>query len=222
MTGIGADPLHEDVNGNVTLTSPMFDLSGYSDPWLNFWLWYVDVHPLMKGDDSLHVLLSNDGGRSWRTALRVDSTIGNWRAYHLRVSDIVAPTSSMLFRIIALDNGRPTLLRAGLDDFSVTDGIGAGVDDPGVVSGGVAVRVSPNPASASVAMTIRLDRPAAQTLLELYDAMGQRVAVVREGAMDAGMNQVVIDVNGLPAGRYTWRLRVDKRKITSGGIVVVR
>jgi choice-of-anchor B domain-containing protein len=222
MTGSGSDAEHLDVDGAVLLTSPLFDLSTYSDPYVNFSLWFATAHPLFVGDDTLRVLLSNNDGQSWQQLTTVSNTLTSWREYRLRVSDLLTPTSTMRFRVVAFDGARPTSLTAGLDDFSVTDGLGAGTGSNGSAAGGATARFYPNPVTADGALSVTLDHPADRVRLELYDLLGRRVSLVHEGPMQQGITIVPVDLRPLSAGEYVWRMSLDDGTIVGGKVMVVR
>jgi choice-of-anchor B domain-containing protein len=222
MTGSGRDSEHSDVDGAVMLTSPTFDLRTYSDPYVNFSLWFANAHPLFAGDDTLRVLLSNNGGQSWKQLVAVGGTFTSWRDFHLRVSDLLASTSTMLFRVVAFDGDRPTSVTAGLDDFSITDGLGAGTGDNGSAAGGASATFYPNPVTADGMLSITLDRPADRVRLELYDLLGQRVSLVHDGAMESGLTLLPVDLRPLAAGEYVWRMRLDDGTTVGGTVMVVR
>src|SRR5207344_2160717 len=56
MTGNAAgEPGIADVDDDVVkLTSPVFDISNYAEPYLNFYAWWVDARPFGAPDDSIH------------------------------------------------------------------------------------------------------------------------------------------------------------------------
>jgi hypothetical protein len=217
--GAGANDIDD---GHVTLTSPRFDLSGYSDPYVDFALWYNNSNgDPSTVDDTLKVLLSNDNGATWKDLLRIDASLGAWTRYHLPVRKLLDPTSQMLFRVVASDIGGPSLVEAGLDDFSVREvGSGAGVVSRGEAE--AAVVVHPNPVSGDATLSVMLDMPRQHARLELFDLLGRRIAMLHDGAMHDGINLFTIDGSSLAPGRYTWRLTLDAGEMRSGSVIVVR
>ncbi len=55
----------------------------------------------------------------------------------------------------------------------------------------------------------------------LYDVLGREVAAIEAGALGTGAHALPLDVSGLSAGVYTWRLDVSGR-VESGRLTVVR
>ena len=102
------------------LTSPIFDLSSYVDPYLYYFTWFYDngVNP---ADDQLEVWLSN-GLQEVRIEVVAESG-STWRPRsEIRIKDWIDPSADMQLRLIAADVGAVHLYEAGLDGFAVSDG----------------------------------------------------------------------------------------------------
>ena len=69
----------------------------------------------------------------------------------------------------------------------------------------LSLRVSPNPAGASVEIAYTL-ADAGPVRLTVYDALGRAVAVAAEGERGAGAHAEALDTSGLPPGVYVARL----------------
>jgi hypothetical protein len=67
----------------------------------------------------------------------------------------------------------------------------------------------PNPANGMAAIGYTLGTPR-QVVIELYNASGERVALVDEGVQESGAHRASIDVGGLPAGAYTYTITAGK------------
>jgi choice-of-anchor B domain-containing protein len=85
-----------------------------------------------------------------------------------------------------------------------------------------AVTMSPNPMERRGEMMLRNVGAQRHQRVELVDDLGRCVATIAEGAMAAGEHHLTVDVSGLPAGRYFWRVTDDDGKIRSGALVVAR
>ena len=66
----------------------------------------------------------------------------------------------------------------------------------------------PNPFNPSTAISFDLDRTAGVTL-NVFDALGRRVAVLHEGTLPAGSYEVTFQAAALPSGVYYYRLEAD-------------
>ena len=93
------------------------------------------------------------------------------------------------------------------------------VVDAGFVSTGdapeaalVVGTVSPNPTTGSASLAIQAPDTVALTV-ELFDALGRRVAVVADGVL-GGATTLALPVDGLPSGLYTVRVATDSELLT--------
>ena len=83
-----------------------------------------------------------------------------------------------------------------------------------------AARVFPNPTGAAATVAFGLAE-AVDVRLEVFDALGRRVAVLLDGPAEAGSHRARFDAGALPAGVYVWRLAAGAR-VETGQIVVAR
>jgi hypothetical protein len=67
---------------------------------------------------------------------------------------------------------------------------------------------NPVPAGGATDITYRLNAPANVTLA-VYDALGAEVATLVNAAREAGTHHASFSPAGLPAGVYTYELRVE-------------
>lgn len=210
-------------SGRVTLTSPPFDLSRYSDPSISFALWYSnDALPLFPADDKLYVRLSNDGGARWVDVLTLEQGLTDWQMQAVRVADFLQPTSTMLFRIVAADSGEQGWVEAGLDDFRVVGDIMTGVREDEVGTANAQLSVVPNPARDVVSFTMNLSTPQRNAQLALFDLPGRQVALLHNGIVSSGTMQVDFNAADIPEGNYLWRLTFDDGSVLAGVMQVVR
>lgn len=213
--------------GSTSLTSPAMDLAGYEDPYINAAIWYSNEGWYQGGDplplqDTLEILISNNDGVNWTMMRQIGEPTGGWKNFNFRVRDAITPTNAMRFRIVASDSIAPSVVEAGMDDFSVTEGNPSSVAVPVMAGHGVSATLIPNPIGGSGHLSITLPASQRNGRLELVSMLGERIALLHEGFMREGTMLVPIDVTGLPAGRYIWRLKLDNGGIASGAMVVAR
>ncbi|NQW29096.1 MAG: T9SS type A sorting domain-containing protein [Ignavibacteria bacterium] len=79
--------------------------------------------------------------------------------------------------------------------------------------------VFPNPASAEAEITFTMDQPG-NVVVELFNAMGSKVATVINRPMDAGMHGTVLDATNLSAGSYHVSLSVGGNRVTRSLVVI--
>lgn len=95
----------------------------------------------------------------------------------------------------------------------------SGVQVAGEASG-MWVAAQPNPATGQVQFTAAV-RHSGLAQLRLIDAVGNTVATLHNGALEAGQTQFRYDLSGLPAGIYFVRLQTEQGMV-SHSIVVAR
>ena len=116
-------PGNSDVdNGRTILTSPAIDLTGTTDPMLDYSRWIVSS---AGGGDGLTVEVSADGS-TWVLVESVNSAPG-WVPRTVRIADHVPLTAGFRVRFTAADVSTPTIVEAGIDavrvdDFACDDG----------------------------------------------------------------------------------------------------
>ena len=115
--------LYADIDGGVTtLTSPAFNLQGWQDPVVTFWL-YFHRDGLSQATDQCRIEVSNDDGQTWVEMERIRQVplekIASWdrKSYHL--AQWVTPGAQTRIRIRAQDENLDSFVKALVDDFKV-------------------------------------------------------------------------------------------------------
>jgi hypothetical protein len=65
---------------------------------------------------------------------------------------------------------------------------------------------SPNPASATTTITFTLPEASTETTLRIFNAQGEVVVELEEGAQSTGVHEIKVDVAELPSGSYLYQL----------------
>jgi extracellular elastinolytic metalloproteinase len=107
----------------------------------------------------------------------------------------------------------------GNADFTIPPGVAS---EPGA-GGAVAVvgAPRPNPAAGTAALSVELPRAEA-VRVELFDALGRRVALAHDGELAAGVrHEVALQTAGLAPGVYVWRVSGESFA-ESGRLTVLR
>ena len=115
-----------DVDGGPTrLLSPLWNLSGMTDPRLSYARWFSKINPNpppapAEDTDSLDVELSNNNGASWVLVERItQSTM--WVHRTIEISDFVPLTAQVRARFSVADSPNNSTTEAGIDAVSVVD-----------------------------------------------------------------------------------------------------
>lgn len=136
-------------NGIVILTSPVMDLTGYADPYINYSQWYYCFHGPNPTDDTLEVILSNGFTSVTLEKTGPDNTITpldvNWEQRSFRILDFISPSSTMQVIIKAEDIGNVNITEAGIDHFFIAE-----ETELGLMELSQELFVYPNPAEQSV------------------------------------------------------------------------
>jgi hypothetical protein len=103
---------NSDVDGGPTrLISPAFDVSGATDPFIEYARWFTNDD---EDEDRLDVEISNDGGASWTLIESVPDTEG-WVQRKIYISQYLTPTSQVRVRFSAVDNPNNSITEAAID-----------------------------------------------------------------------------------------------------------
>jgi len=229
--GAGANDVD---NGQTSLTTPRLLLADSSDPWLNASWWYSrDVNPT-DVDDTLEFLVSNDNGASWTRIDAMTDSPDAWGRSSWRIRDYVDPTDSVLFRIVASDFYRPSLVEAGVDDFVVSEG-GPGnlIEDTLTVDGTptqsvgapgarITGSVFPNPASTDAEVVLNVERELRNATLEIFDVSGHPVLRLAGMSADEGIFRILLPTSVLSSGVYRWSVTERQHRCAAGTFVVAR
>jgi hypothetical protein len=141
----------------------------------------------------------------------------NWRRFAFKVLDYTTLTSQMKVRFTASDstitslpNNGQSVSEAAMDEFQVWDGpLTTGIENSEAAS---LVHIYPNPAGETFAVSFTVNSET-ETMLEITNAIGQKVWNKDLGNIHAGTWKYTVDIRGLSAGMYQLHL------ITSSGTV---
>ncbi len=144
-------------NGTATLISPVFDLSGFTDPYLRYQRWFFDGSQSSNTPDDFFTVKLNNG----ITTVTIENTTpaqapsNMWTQKIFRISDYVALTNNTRLIIDASDatGSNPNIVEAGLDKFEIKEGIFSAIDD--MENERLHMLVYPNPSNGMVNVTYR-------------------------------------------------------------------
>lgn len=211
QAGAGATDID---SGAVTLTSPIMDLTNLTNPFLSCWLWFSrDGNTQTPPDDTLKLFISNDAGKNW---ILLDTATDSPQKWFLKDFDLrkrLNITSEMMFRIVAADEGKPSLVEAGIDDFAVTDGsinsVYSYFDDSTVM-----VRVLGNPVIRDVVFELKTQEPQQNAVFEIYSLSGEKLITTEKKISSSGRTVVRIPAQDLPSGTYNYVIRFTDGQVT--------
>lgn len=169
----------DDVDDDYTyLTSPVFDLTTYTNPYLDFYRWWLNGGGGSPADDTL-VMYISDGINPDVELFRLEGVtpdISSWVNHNYRILDFVpATTANMTIRLETGDDdiNDGHLVEAGLDVFQITDGptgVGEVVKSDDLV-------VYPNPFGNQITIEFNAEDWGQNATLVITDMAGRMVFV---------------------------------------------
>lgn len=125
----GGGPADNDVDpadGTVTLVSPVFDLTSYIVPQVQYYRWFFDG--ALNGNnpnDTMVVKLSNGSSTVILETITQGSTgNGSWLFKNWNVGSFITPTATMQLSVETSDANPGSVVEGGLDKFEVTETVG--------------------------------------------------------------------------------------------------
>lgn len=148
VTGNGAQSVGGDDidDGYVELVSPIFDLSSYYNPQIEFEYWFFNFFGSGTPNDSLAVFLSNGSQTVQVASIGSNFSMSQWTNMALQVTDYMTPTSQMQMTFVATDFMPGHVMEAGVDHFRVTELSSADV----IETEDSSIGIYPNPASSAL------------------------------------------------------------------------
>ena len=142
----GGNGGNDDIDGGITvLTSPIINLSTYSDPYIHFDRWFFNAGA--NQNDSLTIAINNGAISKIIDFADVnDPNLGQWTTKVMRVTDFVSVTNNTTLTIQAMDVNGGDIVEAGFDNFFVTEGL----VNVGYVEEENSLVIYPNPFSSEI------------------------------------------------------------------------
>jgi choice-of-anchor B domain-containing protein len=126
----GGSAGNDDIDdGETVITSPVFDLSTYTNPYVHFDRWFFNAGGQGSPNDSMVIELGN--GTSTvilDIAINNDPDEGTWVSKSYRILDFLTPTSTMQLKARAMDVGPGHISEAGFDVFLISDSTIVGIE----------------------------------------------------------------------------------------------
>ncbi|MEO5675479.1 MAG: choice-of-anchor B family protein [Chitinophagales bacterium] len=169
--GIGDDDVD---NGSTTLTSPVFDLTNYSDATVKFYAWFANTGGQGSPNDTLDVYITD--GNSTVLVLQINEdnfSESEWNYHEFHVNDFIVPNATMQMKFKALDKDPGHVTEAGIDYFRIDDELGNEVK--GIAPGAPYLSAYPNPFSDQSLVTFDLGLQNTDASIDVYDVLGNKL-----------------------------------------------
>jgi hypothetical protein len=216
----GQHPLGEPNNGyadvdsgRTTVTTPVFDLSTYDNPVVEYFRWFTTNRNI---DDTFHVQISSDGGANW-IPLEVLTQVENfWKKSRFLVSQLFSQFNQVRLRFIAVDLGGGSLVEGGVDDLTIYSVPPVGVDErPEIPHRFAVLQNYPNPFNGRTELSFELAEEA-DVALSIFDISGRRISSAAYPGMAAGAHTILWDSKSaegieLPSGIYLYKIQAGNK-----------
>ena len=189
----------EEVNkGEAILFSPVMDLTAYSDPHVNYAVWYFNQFGQSPPDDTLFVYMNNGTDQVLIDFYDPETTaMSLWLGNSVRLLDKMTVTSTMQLIVYISDWGQTeNITEAAFDFFSVTD---FSVLNTTENENEASILFYPNPFTNQITIVNPINQ------ITIYDFKGQ---VVFESN-----NQSSIDLSHLSNGIYIIKIQDENGNI---------
>ena len=173
LTGNGTTSSNtEEVNdGEVLLLSPVFDLSDFDNPYVNYSAWFFCKHGAAP-DDTMKVYLLNGFG----AIVEIDQhyngglPMSQWNSVSIQINPLIEVTATMQMLVVLSDYVETeNVTEGGIDNFSITNFSLASIDETEDKETGI--ELYPNPFSNSISI-----KGIEQGWLTILDVTGRQIA----------------------------------------------
>ena len=217
ITGAGTGTESEDVdNGNTILTSPIFDLTNYTDLKLYYSFWFTNDsgNPQKTPNDYLITRLHNGDETIIIDTISVEQEefLDKWVNREIIIEDYFTPSDEMRISFETKDDEQWNNVEAGVDAFRI-EGTKTIIEEPDTTNTSIKdlvlstdLKVSPNPFTDFVMVEIgnynELTAENNDLDLNVYDLSGKLIK-----SINANANILKIETNELVAGTYILELK---------------
>lgn len=117
--------IYNEVDGTIILTSPVFDATYISDPWINYYRWFfnANLETASAGNDTMKIMLNNGIETAVIEKVHAYTSFNTqWNLHSERISEYLTPTSTMRFIVQISDpsNVIDDQTEAGIDAVRIT------------------------------------------------------------------------------------------------------
>jgi choice-of-anchor B domain-containing protein len=201
ITGNAAgDSENSDVDTETRLTTPVINLTSYTNPILTFSYWFMNVGGIVPLNDKMKVYISN--GVKDSLIFTISEAQTAWRGASISLKNIIPFTETMRIYFVVADDAPAQIVEAAIDGFKIQEA--SSVQD---IATNWAIKAYPNPFNASLNIDFQLDKQILNSELKVYNMLGQVLEQKRlkntEGVVSIGDN--------LAAGIYFVRIETNDK-----------
>lgn len=170
--------------GEVQLFSPIMDLTGYTDPHVNYFKWFYTRYGLTPTIDSLSIFIMNGSQTKQIDVMKVRPQMDNWEHASIRISDYVTVTSTMQLLVMTSDFDPDwNVVEAGFDHFWISNSNTTSIES---VQQDLPVHIYPNPFTNS----IQIETPQTGLTYSVTDLNGREIT---NGKLEEQVTEITLD-----------------------------
>lgn len=199
----GGQPWTDDVDDGITiLTSPVMDLTSYTNPTLTYHSWFWNSGGNTPLNDTLIVTVTN--GIEEVVVEKVSESEGAWKpAVFFDLSSLITITDNMQIRFTASDlPDSGNIVEAGVDGFEIFSSMSVSTEE---LDDNIQLAAFPNPFDQQITVSYQLSSQVKNGVLEVYDLLGRIRELV---PINESVGQAIFGQQ-LNPGIYFVRLKVD-------------
>lgn len=215
---VNPSPNYDDVdNGYTILSSPVMDLSTYSNPYINYDRWFaIPALTSAAAQDTLFIYLTNGTDTVILESVTIQSPgLNSWHSNSIAINGLIALNANMNVFVKISDYAQTglNLLEGGFDKFSVTNGP-QNLDES---KQALKFTILPNPADQHFTIRFSQYGQLNNAQMQLIDFTGK---LIMEKAITDLASENSIDVAHLPAGLYLVTVNMDGHRYGTAKVIV--
>ncbi|MFN5460426.1 MAG: choice-of-anchor B family protein [Bacteroidota bacterium] len=211
----GGTASQDDVdNGHSTLTSPIFDLTGYTTPYIHYDRWFFNAGGTGNPNDSLIIKITN-GTQTVVLETVTAASIGNgtWIHSAKNISQFITPTANMQLIVRCADANPGHLVEGAFDKFFIVDSLSSSLQE--ITGDNGFIKAFPNPFSNELNITWN-HLFEAEGSISIHDVTGRMIKEIKISSSNGN----IVFGEQLPVGVYF--IRVQQKNSPAKTIRVVR
>lgn len=163
-------------SATTTLHSPVFDLTNYIEPLINFNHWFLNVSGSTgnPGNSNLIVRLNNGTEEAvvFETGSQTDNNNLQWsEEVSINVVDFIESTATMTFSVEVSSEAAPFVTEAAFDNWNVTEGFVLSANE--LLASNIQLNIYPNPTAADFNLNYEFKNPVKSSNIIITNTLGQ-------------------------------------------------
>jgi len=201
------------ISGSSILTTPQYTLPDADSIKFSFYWKNNDVIKIERYDTT-YCEISEDAGSSWNTLafLSANEPQENFVKKSIMLNNYQNKTISLRWRFVS--DGSSSAYGVGLDEALLCYYKGTDIDNNAVENKSLSLQNYPNPFNPETAIRF-ITAENGEVKLSVYNSMGELVATLVNGNLQAGLHSYKFNASSLTSGVYFYQLQFNGK--TTGG-----